>query len=56
MRIRIDPERCQGHSRCYAIAPDLFDADDYGTATVRHDGDVPARPGRRCQAGGPQLP
>jgi len=42
MRIRIDPDRCQGHSRCYAIAPDLFDVDDYGTATVRHDGHVPA--------------
>ena len=42
MRIRIDPDRCQGHSRCFAITSDLFDADDYGTSTVRHDGDVPA--------------
>jgi ferredoxin len=37
MRIRIDPDRC----RCAAIAPELFDVDDYGTATARHEGDVP---------------
>jgi ferredoxin len=30
MRIRLDPEACQGHGRCYSLAPDLFDADDYG--------------------------
>ena len=44
MKIRVDPERCQGHSRCYAIAPDLFDVDEFGTSTARNDGDVP--PGR----------
>jgi ferredoxin len=42
MRIRVDPDQCQGHSRCYAIAPDLFDIDDYGTSTARNDGGVPA--------------
>jgi ferredoxin len=41
MRIRVDPDRCQGHSRCYAVAPDLFDIDDFGNSTVRHDGLVP---------------
>jgi ferredoxin len=41
MKIRIDPERCQGHSRCYALAPDLFDVDEYGTATVLNQGVVP---------------
>jgi ferredoxin len=42
MRIRVDPDKCQGHSRCYSIAPDLFDIDDYGTSTARNDGEVPA--------------
>jgi ferredoxin len=42
MRLRIDPERCQGHARCYALAPDLFDVDDYGQSSVRGDGRVPA--------------
>lgn len=30
MRIRVDTELCQGHGRCYMLAPDLFDADDDG--------------------------
>jgi len=42
MRIRVDPDKCQGHSRCYSIAPDLFDIDDYGNSTARNDGEVPA--------------
>lgn len=42
MRIRIDPERCQGHARCYALAPELFSVDDYGQSTARGDGAVPA--------------
>jgi ferredoxin len=25
---------CQGHSRCYAAYPELFDIDDEGTAVV----------------------
>ncbi len=42
MRIRVDSEKCQGHNRCYALAPELFDVDDYGTATALNDGEVPA--------------
>jgi len=38
MRVRVDPDRCQGHSRCYAIAPDLFEIDDYGMSTARNEG------------------
>ena len=34
MRIAFDRARCQGHGRCYALAPDLFDADDEGYAVV----------------------
>jgi ferredoxin len=40
VRIRVDPERCQGHSRCYAVAPHLFDIDDYGMSTATNDGVV----------------
>lgn len=25
---------CVGHGRCYALAPDVFGADDYGHAVV----------------------
>ncbi|WP_419924394.1 ferredoxin [Candidatus Poriferisocius sp.] len=30
MRIRVDTELCQGHGRCYMLAPDMFDADADG--------------------------
>ncbi|MCC5954427.1 MAG: ferredoxin [Acidimicrobiia bacterium] len=41
MRVHVDRDRCQGHNRCYALAPELFDVDDYGEATERDDGTVP---------------
>ncbi|MEM7321754.1 MAG: ferredoxin [Actinomycetota bacterium] len=42
MRIQIDPDRCQGHNRCYALAPELVDVNDLGEAHVLNDGQVPA--------------
>ena len=33
-RLVLDPEVCVGHGRCYALAPDLVDADDQGHALV----------------------
>ena len=30
MRIKLDTEACQGHGRCYTLAPTVFDADDLG--------------------------
>jgi ferredoxin len=40
MRVVVDTDKCQGHNRCYALAPELFDVDDYGTAVVIGDGTV----------------
>ena len=40
MRVVLDAEKCQGHNRCYALAPELFDVDDYGQAIVIADGTV----------------
>jgi ferredoxin len=37
MKVRVDPELCVGHGRCYALAPDVFGADDYGHAVVLVD-------------------
>ena len=42
MKVRVDPERCQGHNRCYALAPELFEVDDYGMSSAKDDGAVPA--------------
>ena len=41
MRVQVDGDKCQGHNRCYALAPELFDVDDLGFAFARHDGVVP---------------
>jgi ferredoxin len=42
MRVEVDSGLCQGHNRCYALAPELFDVDDYGNAVVIGDGQVTA--------------
>jgi ferredoxin len=33
-RVCVDAERCEGHGRCYTLAPDVFDADEVGHAVV----------------------
>ena len=49
MKVKVDSEKCQGHNRCYALAPGLFKVDDFGYATPRTpDGIVP--PGLRDKA------
>jgi ferredoxin len=42
MRIVFDREKCQGHGRCYGLAPDLFESDDEGYAVLLVPGEVPA--------------
>jgi ferredoxin len=44
VKVRVDPTLCQGHNRCYALAPDLFVLDESGYASAVGDGSVP--PGR----------
>ncbi len=48
MKLRINSDICQGHGRCYDLAPDLFGEDDEGYGQVRRDGVVP--PGREHDA------
>ncbi len=42
MKITLNREACQGHNRCYLLAPEVFDVDDEGYALLRIDGEVPA--------------
>ena len=37
-KVRVDSEKCQGHNRCYAMAPGMFKVDEYGYATPRGEG------------------
>ncbi len=41
MKVRVINEKCQGHGRCYSLAPELFESDDYGNSVVLGDGAVP---------------
>jgi ferredoxin len=41
LRIHVDQDKCQGHSRCKALAPELFDLDEFGNAHEAGDGIVP---------------
>lgn len=42
LKVRVDQDKCQGHARCKALAPELFDLDEYGNAHAHGDGSVPA--------------
>jgi len=42
LRIHVDPDKCQGHARCKALAPELFTLDEFGNAHEVGDGTVPA--------------
>ena len=41
MKIKVDQEKCQGHNRCFVVASELFELDDYGYAHETNDGEVP---------------
>jgi len=40
VKIRFERERCQGHNRCYLLAPELFDVDDDGYAVPLVEGEL----------------
>ena len=41
MKITLDSTKCQGHGRCYALAPQVFEPDDIGNGIEIGDGVVP---------------
>ena len=41
MRVKVDADKCQGHNRCFAVAQELFDLDEYGYSHEKEDGVVP---------------
>jgi ferredoxin len=48
MKVHVDEERCEGHGRCYALAPAVFEPDDLGDGKAIGDGTVP--PGEEDRA------
>ena len=41
-RVHVDPDKCQGHNRCYSVSPELFELDDLGMSSEVGGGLVPA--------------
>lgn len=56
MRIKYDRDACQGHNRCYMLAPELFDTDDEGYAILLVDGTVPAGLEEKAQLAADNCP
>ena len=56
MKLRIDQGLCTGHGRCYALAPNLFDADDegYGVLTQSEVGAEHEAEARKAVLGCPE--
>ena len=42
MHVAVDPDRCQGHARCWELCPEVFALDDVGHGLVTVAGPVPA--------------
>jgi len=30
MKVKVDQEKCQGHNRCFVVASELFELDEFG--------------------------
>ena len=56
MRIAYDRDACQGHNRCYLLAPELFDVDDEGYAVLRGEGQVPTDLEKKAQLAADNCP
>lgn len=56
MRVHLDAGTCQGHSRCYGLAPDVFDVDEVGFAILRIDDELPTDLGPRARLAAANCP
>ncbi len=55
MKIRLDADRCQGHGRCYTLAPQVFDADEFGHCRLLIE-DVPPELESAARTGADNCP
>jgi ferredoxin len=57
MKVSVDHERCEGHGRCYSLAPELFEPDEIGNSQTKIAGKVPRNleaKARRAEANCPE--
>jgi ferredoxin len=55
MKVSVDSEACVGHGRCYALAPDVFGADDHGHCEILVD-EVPSELEEQARIGAANCP
>jgi ferredoxin len=55
MKIILDQDKCTGHARCNAIAPDLYELDDNGYCAIT-ELQVPPDREADAQAGAGECP
>jgi ferredoxin len=56
MRVEFDRSACQGHNRCYMLAPELFDTDEEGYAVLLIAGEVPPELADKAQLAADNCP
>lgn len=56
MKVHVDRSKCQGHGRCYDLAPQFFEADDEGYSTERNGGVIPAGQEHEAQVAAMNCP
>ncbi|MCW2495154.1 ferredoxin [Jatrophihabitans sp.] len=55
MKILVDKDKCTGHARCNAVAPDLYELDDNGYCSLT-ELQVPVGSESDAQAGADECP
>jgi ferredoxin len=43
MRVEVDPDICEGHGQCNAVAPEVYDLDDGGYCLIHNPDVAPER-------------
>jgi ferredoxin len=51
LKVVVDFSRCQGHGRCYDLAPDVFEPDERGRVALAISGELPAALQRDAEIG-----
>ncbi|MGH3693086.1 MAG: ferredoxin [Pseudonocardiaceae bacterium] len=55
MRVEVDPNICEGHGQCNAVAPEVYDLDDDGYCLIRNP-EVPPTLHSQAQEGALACP
>jgi ferredoxin len=55
VKIRVDPDVCVGHGRCYMLAPDVFDEDERGHCKIPNE-NVPPELEKKARMGEANCP